>query len=415
MYLRSTNPRSIKACLELRKTSRKLSSIRSLWGLLIHKLRKLVIREPRRNVKRVIMFAHSPLMVTYTLKYADVLLKQSELKVKVFVALTHMNGELITIQKNRCEKAGVSLVNEWTVPFYHWDLCVVADHSFADEMLDDATPILFTYHGLGSIKKHKGENYKYGDTFIKDKHGRYKYSKMLEAGTFQRDHALLIAPHLKDTIAIVGELDVDDFIRLGKERDKIRKDLGYGRDDTVILIQSTWGEASIECSLGESMFEACDRLTAERGYVFVLSTHPNHWGGRIGCADKSDYYLSHDKSCMKVLRPEEERLPYMVAADCCISDITTLATVFAFSKKPLIFYVNESAELDSESELAQIIKHCARIDAAGDIPGAVTRALQEPIANSMQNLMTQICSYPMESRDRIRALMLSMMNASSSC
>ena len=385
-------PTSIIEKLRKNRSAGKKAMCAAAWSWLAYAYRRVIPCSSKES-SSFLFYGHSRVIVRHQIRFFQIL-KRRFPDAECRIVLFGMDEKTEAIVAESCLKHGLKTIHNWVVPFRFWSVCVIADHSYQDEFVPNETSVLFIYHGLGSIKMVNGENYKYGDTFVLNKYGRLKYDVMFEAGEFQKEYASMLAPKLKEVLSVVGDLEVDSFLRMCSRRQQLKEELNYSEGSRILLVQSTWSSNSLEQRLGEPLFGMCEKLAELLDLKVIFSSHPTHWGGRSDIEDRSEFYLSRESENIRVLRPDEDRHPFMAIADVCLSDITTLSTIFSFSKRPLVFSVGDSNSLDSGSELAKLIDACPTGDSCEDLKDLICKAFSNKIAPAYTDLLPQFCKYP---------------------
>lgn len=362
--------------------------------------------------KQVLIWAHSQVILSYGIRFWN------EVRVvnnswKAIVALHSVSGELEKSLRKCCEEAGLEVIQPSAVPWRQWDLCIVTDHCFPDTMLDDRVPILFYFHGLSSAKCHRGANYKYDPRNTHDRFGRLKYDAFIEAGAIQANYAVHANPDLKDVVIVGGDPHIDEFLELDKGRLSLRESLGIEPGEILVLIQSTWGEFSLDSLYGERLYRQCRDLATARGWRFVLSTHPSQWlnGGLAG--NQADYFLSLESAHFRILRPEEDRLKWLCAADICVSDATSQSLLFALSGRPLLFVDIPQTALDPRTELAILMSLEPRWDGNEPIEYHFDRLLEASPSEGRKSFLEGFFDFREESSARLSKIVQGLLSCSS--
>lgn len=362
----------------------------TVWAIIGHYFLRLSGGHNHR--KQIVMFAHSSIMVDYLLRYANAITSLRKKEVCIHIVLFAMSSDAKHKQAARCKKVGLNVMAWWRAPWRVWDLCVVADHSFPQELLLDGVPVLFIYHGMSSGKIIRGENYKYGRPYVYDDYGRLKYDVIFEAGTYQAEAVAQNYPYLAHAIRVVGEPSVDLFLDLCSKANKTRAEFGFTEADRVVMIQSTWGSESLEQKYGKDLFKVCHEIAEQEGYYFVFSTHPNHWGDNPQIENRSEYYLAQERPRFKVLRPGDDRSSFLSISDICVSDITSLSLLYAFAMRPLVFIPD--LDVVPESELAQLINACPRLEKIENLPHLLKQLPACYPYDDIKKLLSTFCESP---------------------
>lgn len=346
------------------------------------------------NKPRVLFFAHSRVILDYVITYWHATRPHHETEWRPAVVLFACGPELKSTLTAICMEHGLPVVSQWKVPFINWKFCLVTDHCFPDVLVKDNIPIAFYYHGLSSIKMYEGRNYKYTQKNTHDRFNRLKYSLFFEAGSCQAEQAVRHNPDLRQAIRIVGDPKIDAFLEELRHRREIRKRLGLGPRQKVVMLQCTWGPHSLDKQ--ESLLKTAAELASGENMLIVLSTHPNHWSSqRID--DLSDVYLGYEAANFRVLRPDEKRIPWLATADACVSDITSDAILFAFAMRPLAFFHSDQFEMDTDTECAKLMGLHPRIQNPHQLKEFMLGAGNEFPEHPSSSFLSQINSNPRES------------------
>ena len=214
-----------------------------------------------------------------------------------------------------------------------WDLVVCADHCFGNARRRSKS--LFIGHGTHNKSSDGGvTTYTYGPAAFAGR-GRPAYRRVFEDREADRDRAVQVNPVWKDIIAVVGSLEKDDLLAQAGRRDEFRRDLGYGPQDTVVFIVSTWGEHCLWRVMGDDLLDEARRLQGQ--FRFILSAHPHEYRPRPqGQRVWGEYLRSQRDYGFAVREPSQPWIPYVVASDIVLSDFGSLAEYAALLRKPIV-------------------------------------------------------------------------------
>ncbi len=272
-----------------------------------------------------------------------------------------------------------------------WDLILFADSASA-RAFNPRIPKVMAYHSLGCGKVIGNEHYKYGSR-VCDPQGEPLFAHIFEASQTTRDQAVRARPALEPVIAVVGDLRADALLARNEHRSEIRKSLGFDEGDTVVMIQSTWGPASLMETMGESIVAEASKMIGSSRYRFILSTHPNHWTG--GYAERhpwGEFIDSQRTSGFVVIGPGEDFEPFHIAADIVVTDHTGISLNFALLQKPLVFVPIAAGTVMPESWEARLAALSPTLTSASDLAATVGEALQHYPLDELAALAHQIDS-----------------------
>jgi hypothetical protein len=214
-----------------------------------------------------------------------------------------------------------------------WDLVVCADHCLHDGLRQPQTILIG--HGPHNKSRNGGMvTYTYGEG-VRDEKGRLVYAKIFEERETSRDQALQIDPALKDVLVVVGSLENDRLLEQTSRREEFRRQLGYEREEVVVLVLSTWGEHCLLRTMGDELLAEARGLLPDFKFIFSAHPHeyrPKHNGERVW----GEYLRSQRGHGLTVREPSESWIPYMVASDIVVSDHTGLVEHAALLEKPII-------------------------------------------------------------------------------
>jgi hypothetical protein len=296
---------------------------------------------------------------------------------------------------------GLPFINYGRARACWWDLILFADHASADAFHPRIIKIQ-VYHSLGSGKIIGGEHYRYGcRAFLEN--GRPHFTKMFEASETIRQRAIAAKPKLTDVIVTVGDLKVDAMLSLQTQRDEIRQSMNLAPADTVVLIQSTWGDTSLMETMGVDLIEEAKKLMEKGAYRFILSTHPIHWKSAYARQHPWGQYIeSKQEEGFLVIRPGQDFEPYHVAADIAVTDHTGLCLNFALLHKPMVFVSIPDGTVLPDSWEAQLKVLSPTLEAPTALDQTLQNALTDYPVDELRALSLKIDSCPGTAAEGIR-------------
>ena len=309
------------------------------------------------------------------------------------------NRELI---ENWCCARSVAFVSFRRARWRPWHLMVFADHDQMDRF-PVCVPKVFIGHGIYGSKLIDGVPYLHDPHWIEHR-GRVFYTRMFESSDYAVECAIRHNPDLRGIAVAVGNLDADRVFALVSEREQIRAGMGYGSEDLVILLQSTYGETSLMESIGRDLIAACARAAAEHGWEFILQTHPNHWTGPW--AEEHPYgkllLEQEGKPGITVIHHDEDWAPYMVASDMVITDHTSLSMTYALLGKPMLFVAVPGTTLIEGNPGERLARILPKLSDPGSLVADIDRAMRDFPHEQVAEIAKDILSYPGEAAVRIR-------------
>jgi hypothetical protein len=304
----------------------------------------------------------------------------------------------VGVGREIAEKLSLTAINFLQARTRNWDLIVFADHNRACRFAPHI-PKLQVYHSLTGGKIIDGENFRFGAQQTAH-HNQPIYKLMLVPSEKMKRRALTINPRLGKSIAVVGDPFVDTLCSMNAKRETIRAELGFSPDDTVILLQSTFGEHSLIESMGVGILEATQSLLRE--YKFVLSTHPAHWSGPHFKKSIHDLITGQRGQGITVMEPGDSWERYAIASDACLSDHSGLVYNYALLGKPLAMIklpdglIGEAAE---ESIIYDAVPHLHSCSELPELLDALTRNFS---SKKLAQTTSILVSYPGRAHELIR-------------
>lgn len=365
----------------------------ALWWPILER-----IPRPKR-AKRVLVCAHNAMLASYLGPLCELIRDDKRIELRFTGPPYHGHSDRSTRE----------LANQLSLPFTGyamartrlWDLILFADNASAEAFHPDI-PKIQIYHSLGSGKIIGGENYRYGRRAFRED-GRPVFTKMLEASDEIRQLAIAARPALADVIVTVGDLNADAMLSLQSHRDEIRESLGFNRSDKVVLIQSTWGDASLMESVGAALIAEAHKLARRGAYRFILSTHPNHWHGTYAEQHPwGEFIRSKERDGFLVIKPGQRFEEYHVAADVAITDHTGLSLNFALLHKPMVFVPISADTVMPNSWEAQLYALSPKLTDPASLESTLHEAISNYPIDELRALSAKIDSCPEMAAERIR-------------
>ncbi len=263
--------------------------------------------------------------------------------------------------------AGSNAVGRWApLPvaiLQPWDV-VVYSSSRGTSLFPFGSKRALLPHGIGGGKIVDGASWRYGRVRTM-RRGQRIFDLILEASPAEAQRVEREFPWLEGSVVGVGTPMLDPLHRAAKHR-----------SSTHVLIQSTYGPASLVESVGPAALVDQARLVAgTTGRPVILSLHPNHWTGYAGTKVLGPMVASLVSDPVRLLPPHtplENYLPNVIAA---ISDHTNLSAVVALLEIPQLVMRPAPDIVDKGSPVAEVHRHCVEL------------ALHQPWGEQMEKLL----------------------------
>lgn len=358
-------------------------------------------RRANKPVKRVLLPAAHVMALAYLDRFQQTLADDPRLRFTVtsYSRLPHTHRQI----KRWSRERGLRYVPYQLSRVMRWDLIAIAEHHGAKAFNPSVPKVLINHSISGGKLEKNGLPYRYGRHHTHFPDGQSVYSKIFEASKEVYTQTVAQRPELGPIIAVVGDLCADELLALRSQREAIRRKLGFSDDQTVVLIQSTWGPTSLMETVGKALIEQAAALQNDSRYRFILSTHPHHWDG-TGSVDTSyGRYLSQQaQRGFHVIRPQDDWRPYMAASDMAITDHTSLSVTYALLGNPMLFVANDAAGVIESMPVGQLMSFLPCLKGPDHLSQQIEAAIQQFPKERLAALAKQINAHPGEAAQRVR-------------
>ena len=279
--------------------------------------------------RRILLVANNELMARWLRMTIDLIRSDSRLRFTVTTDKPCVQTELERI----ASIVGVDTESYERARMKAWDLLMCADH-LVGEPFHPRLPVVHVGHCSTASKRVYGRFYQYNRQANVRPSGRPRYTRCFVASQMARHLAVRECPELDGVVTAVGDPQTDLVLAMTARRQAIRQAFGYGPNETVVLMLSTWGPCCLMAQMGPGLLEQAERLGHR--YRFIFSTHPNHWRGPQAELEPWGAYLeAHAPLGCRVIKPDDDTLAALVAADLALTDHGSLAMNFAILDKPM--------------------------------------------------------------------------------
>lgn len=372
-------------------------------------------RLPRSDQKRrVLLHTYNDLMTEYLSQVADLIRDDPRIELSLTAPASH--GHAGTPGRDLASKAMVGYVPYIRARAAKWDLVVYASNGFTHAYRPQIPRILIN-HSLTGGKIISGQNTRYGKGNTMSR-GLPTFTRMFEASETVRQRAVEQNPSLSEVVVLVGDLRTDRMLGNVQSQELIRGEYGIESDKPVVLIQSTWGKASLMEAYGDQILPAARHLAEGGKYHVLISIHPNHWGNSPHAKQQpwGSRALEYETDGLTILRPGNNWERYLVMADVAITDHTANAAVFAMLKRPMLFIeIPEDVVLPDSIE-RKLYDLCPRLhtDSLDHLEAEIRHAIDRYVATQLETLVPDIVSCPGEAEVRILEQIYDVLNLTQS-
>jgi GNAT superfamily N-acetyltransferase len=285
-----------------------------------------------------------------------------------------------------------------------WNLVVCADHCFQD--IVKCSPSVYIGHGP-KCKVMPGEKTEYSHRQV-DGRGRSLYRRIFEQYPEDAEQAIRENPALGKALVVVGNLEQDRVLTQAKERERFRSQFGFGPQDVVVFIVSTWGEHCLWHTMGDELLEEARKLKGV--FRFILSAPPHEYrprsdGGRVW----GEYLRAQKQHGFIVREPSESWIPYMVASDVVVSDYTGLLEYAVLLEKRILLTPVPDETIWPDSVIGKIRRLAPILKDARTLREGLLDTLQRYPAEQLGDLARSIRPHRGQAADRIRQEVYSLL------
>lgn len=284
-----------------------------------------------------------------------------------------------------------------------WDLVLTSDHRGSGQKLvaNNKWPAIFIPHGIASGKMIDGEPYAFGQ-YAFDEKGRMRYSRIFASSQANKDFAVARNTLFEDVVAVVGDPHTDRLLDVNGRRDEIRLELGFGPDDTVVFVLSTWGPTSLFNTIGDALLSESRKLMDS--FKFILNVHPNEYRPQpYGLRIWGEYLRTQKQYGFVIREIDEDWMPYMAACDIIITDNTSLALHGTVLGRPFVYSPLGENVVDKKGLVWRLCEMSPRLNKdASNLRECLDQALNDYPVDKLRELAGDVNSYPGESAQRMR-------------
>jgi hypothetical protein len=177
-----------------------------------------------------------------------------------------------------------------------------------------------------------------------------------------------------------------------------RSELSVRKEQQLVAVASTWGQASLLNRHPELLLRLLDELPAK--YRVILTLHPAVWFGQ-GPQRIRAFLRKATGAGLDVVDAGEDWRGLLAAADVIIGDHTSVSVYGAASGVPFLLSHFAGDEVDPDSVMAELAEHSPRLDAERRLPEQLDAARR---ARSIQHKVAgeRISSVPGRSAEILR-------------
>jgi len=216
-------------------------------------------------------------------------------------------------------------------------------------------------------------------------------------------------PLLEGVVEVVGDLKNDKMLSLNNQREKIRSGFGFNKTDKVVFVISTWGEDCLFEKMGDAFLGEAAKLFGS--YKFILSAHPHQYS-KQGNESRlwGEYLRGFSSKGFKIREPDEDWMPYVVAADVVITDQTSLAVHGVLIGKPYVYSCIEDSSMTPGYLPWRIREISPKLNIkATNLEEKLDEALTSYPYDSLRKIACDVNSYPGQAERRMTDVIYRML------
>ncbi|GAB6145788.1 CDP-glycerol glycerophosphotransferase family protein [Desulfocicer niacini] len=364
------------------------------WVFVIfQKLIKEILFSNKDGNKKILLIAQNKIAADHIKLIWD--LFKNDSKLIFFVTDDQLFSKHFS-KKDLSAIINVKYINILHALLCYWDLIIYVNHPWGFGIwFAPFIKKVFINHGIctGKINNMMGEDGVYGKSRVIRPYSKPFYDKMFAASSFEKEHAISSTKELLYRVAVTGFLRADLVEKLQKkQRDFIRKKLGYTKEDIIIHIISTWGQTSLFQTIGENLLYEAIKISDK--YKFIFSLHPRHDEfGDIKGRKRKDILNKYQS---QGIRPASELAwdEYVVASDIAISDQSSLCLYHVLLNKPVILVPVNSESYVKNSVFYQLKNLTHILECPNKLDNIIQIAINESNKKEIYELSLAIRSYP---------------------
>ncbi|GHD31165.1 hypothetical protein GCM10007147_33770 [Nocardiopsis kunsanensis] len=306
---------------------------------------------------------------------------------------------------------------EWaTDPERRFALVVAANTGYDSNLEQLRGPLLTVSHGIGPGKLHMpgpGNGPGLLSPPVADvvpstlvRHGRVTASAI---GVGSENHGRLLVeavPETQEVVRLVGDPAFDRAEAAEPRRRELRRSIGVGGGQTLVVLSSTWGPASLFGFSPEVLDRAVGELPADHMVVTLL--HPGIWARYS--PRQIRFWFGRALSCgLRILAPDSPWSGLLAASDVVVGDVgSTTAYGAALGAAPLLGG-GVGGEVASGTAVDSLCRTAPRYRPDEPFAPQVASALFRYGAEAKAHYRRRVTTVPGESAVRLRALMYGLM------
>ncbi|QHA09908.1 hypothetical protein GQF42_29925 [Streptomyces broussonetiae] len=232
----------------------------------------------------------------------------------------------------------------------------------------------------------------------------------------QLDRLRSACPQAAPTAVLAGDPCYDRILAALPQRALLRRALGVGPGQRLIVVSSTWAPRSLfggdwEPAADDLLPWLLSRLSAELPadeYRTVAVLHPNIWYGH-GPGQVRAWLGNARRAGLDAIPPLDGWRQALIAADCVLGDHSSVTYYAASIGVPVLLGAFPQQDLDPLSPVAALGRSAPRLVRRGSLRAQIDRVMAAHDPGRYKELAEQTSSAPGESAALLRRLFYGLM------
>jgi CDP-glycerol glycerophosphotransferase (TagB/SpsB family) len=241
-----------------------------------------------------------------------------------------------------------------------------------------------------------GHDFMYGPR-IHHPTGELKYTRIFESSEIRQKKFINEKPELREVIALVGDLRVDN---LRAKTIASRKGSELERRRPHVLIAGSWNPHNLFEKMGTELLGAA--MKVQNSYCFSLRPHP-HMLRSSAPGNWREFFNEQGRRGFTLSMPDSDLGDALAAADVVIcDDLSSVALYAAVLQRPIILVKSASSQIPEGSfpdRLGRVVPELHQADQLGDMLGF---ALDHGPSPELLSLAAEMNSRPGQSVSLVR-------------
>lgn len=353
------------------------------------------LRTGRRR-KNILLVANNMLYAIYLHEVAK--LFNNDVDVSLKVTANSKSYDSDGAARHLAAALNIETIGYTAARFRYWDAVFFASPSGARHFPGAKRKVLVN-HYLICPKIVDSQHWTYGP---KNTINRKEpiFDLLLEPSHYNKNQATQNNPILENCIAVVGDIRSDRLLKNAQKRHFYLEKTESANFGNVILVQSTWGAASLVERFGTDLFEELNRIGQKQNWLILVSLHPNHWTGYANSSVWHHEAEKHESHHLRLIPRQHKWEHYMPDADLCVTDHTSNAAEFALLRRPIVFCRIPGDAIDQSSLLYKLYAASPVFNQCSELEEEIEKNIGTPLTPQQEEVIKDLLSFPGHSKEK---------------